>query len=63
MSDTEKKPTARPPIRDAATLIIVRMKGNEPEVLMGERSSGHVFFPHHYAVSYTHLTLPTIYSV
>ena len=48
MSDAEKKPTARPPIRDAATLIIVRMKGNEPEVLMGERSSGHVFFPHHY---------------
>jgi 8-oxo-dGTP pyrophosphatase MutT (NUDIX family) len=26
----------------------VRASGKEPEVLMGERSSGHVFYPHHY---------------
>lgn len=37
-----------PRIRDAATLIIVRKTGRGPEVLMGERSSGHVFYPHHY---------------
>lgn len=34
--------------KDAATLVIVRTSGKEPEVLMGERSSGHVFYPHHY---------------
>ena len=33
--------TLRP--KDAATLVIVRASGKEPEVLMGERSSGHVF--------------------
>jgi 8-oxo-dGTP pyrophosphatase MutT (NUDIX family) len=38
----------QPPIRDASTLVIVRMRGKTPEVLMGERSSGHAFFPHHY---------------
>jgi len=38
----------QPPIRDAATLVLVRMRGAVPEVLMGERSSGHVFYPHHY---------------
>lgn len=29
--------------RDAATLILVRQTGDEPEVLMGRRASGHVF--------------------
>jgi 8-oxo-dGTP pyrophosphatase MutT (NUDIX family) len=38
----------QPPIRDAATLVLVRMRGRTPEILMGERSSGHVFYPHHY---------------
>lgn len=38
----------QPPIRDAATLVIVRQRADGPEVLMGERSSGHVFYPHHY---------------
>lgn len=38
----------QPPIRDASTLVLVRMRGATPEVLMGERSSGHVFYPHHY---------------
>jgi len=38
----------QPPIRDAATLVLVRMRGRIPEILMGERSSGHVFYPHHY---------------
>jgi len=44
------KPQAKrqPPIRDAATLVLVRMRRTGPEVLMGERSSGHVFYPHHY---------------
>ena len=41
--------TAKPPrIRDAATMIIVKQSPSGPTVLMGERSSGHVFFPHHY---------------
>lgn len=49
MSEPEKAAAAKPPsIRDAATLIIVRQSGAGPTVLMGERSSGHVFFPHHY---------------
>jgi len=40
---------AKPPrVRDAATMIIVRQSRTGPTVLMGERSSGHVFFPHHY---------------
>lgn len=44
-----KEPAAKPPrIRDAATMIIVRQGRSGPTVLMGERSSGHVFFPHHY---------------
>ena len=38
----------QPPIRDAATLVLVRMRGRVPEIFMGERSSGHVFYPHHY---------------
>ena len=38
----------QPPIRDAATLVLVRMRGRIPEIFMGERSSGHVFYPHHY---------------
>lgn len=41
-------PERQPPIRDAATLVLVRMRGRTPEILMGERSSGHVFYPHHY---------------
>src|SRR3546814_15717428 len=34
--------------RDAATLIIVRRGKNGGEVLMGERSSAHVFVPENY---------------
>ncbi len=41
-------PVKPPRIRDAATMIIVRQAAAGPTVLMGERSSGHVFFPHHY---------------
>lgn len=36
----------RTPIRDAATLIILRRETGE--VVMGERSQGHVFYPEHY---------------
>jgi 8-oxo-dGTP pyrophosphatase MutT (NUDIX family) len=32
--------------RDAATLILVRREAGRPEVLMGQRSKGHVFMPH-----------------
>lgn len=42
------KAKRQPPIRDAATLVLVRKRAGTPEVLMGERSSGHVFYPHHY---------------
>ena len=50
MADAAKseKPKRQPPIRDASTLVIVRQRADGPEVLMGERSSGHVFYPHHY---------------
>jgi 8-oxo-dGTP pyrophosphatase MutT (NUDIX family) len=49
MNDAAPKAPAKPPrIRDAATMIIVRQSKSGPTVLMGERSSGHVFFPHHY---------------
>ena len=50
MSEAEAAsvPAKAPRIRDAATMIIVRQHRGEPKVLMGERSSGHVFFPHHY---------------
>ena len=34
------------PIRDAATLVILRRETGE--VVMGERSRGHVFYPEHY---------------
>ena len=49
-ASSKSDPSApKPPrIRDAATLVLVRMRGKTPEVLMGERSSGHVFYPHHY---------------
>ena len=43
-----KEPAKPQPVRDAATMIIVRQSLSGPTVLMGERSSGHVFFPHHY---------------
>jgi len=46
--DAAPKPKRQPPIRDAATLVLVRKHKGVPEVLMGERSSGHVFYPHHY---------------
>jgi len=36
----------RTPIRDAATLVILRRETGE--VVMGERSRGHVFYPGHY---------------
>ncbi len=39
-------PYMRP--RDAATLILVRMKGNTPEVLMGCRAAAHAFMPNRY---------------
>ncbi len=45
---TGESPARKQPIRDAATLVLVRMRGKTPEVLMGERSSGHIFYPHHY---------------
>lgn len=49
MNDSAPKAPAKPPrVRDAATMIIVRQSRSGPTVLMGERSSGHVFFPHHY---------------
>ncbi|MBL4720351.1 MAG: NUDIX hydrolase, partial [Alphaproteobacteria bacterium] len=41
-----KHPYRRP--RDAATLLIVRNSRKGPEVLLGERSADHVFFPNHY---------------
>lgn len=39
-------PYMRP--RDAATLILVRMKGETPEVLMGCRAAAHAFMPNRY---------------
>lgn len=36
------------PIRDAATLILVRGQGERAEVLMGKRASAHVFMPDKY---------------
>jgi 8-oxo-dGTP pyrophosphatase MutT (NUDIX family) len=39
-------PYMRP--RDAATLILVRMKGRTPEVLMGCRAAAHAFMPNRY---------------
>ena len=46
--EAPQAPVKPPRIRDAATMIIVRQSKSGPTVLMGERSSGHVFFPHHY---------------
>ncbi len=34
--------------RDAATLILVRRAGGEPEVLLGQRHGGHAFMPNRY---------------
>jgi 8-oxo-dGTP pyrophosphatase MutT (NUDIX family) len=42
----QKYPYMRP--RDAATLILVRMKGKVPEVLMGCRDARHAFMPNRY---------------
>jgi 8-oxo-dGTP pyrophosphatase MutT (NUDIX family) len=42
----QKYPYMRP--RDAATLILVRMKGKTPEVLMGCRDAKHAFMPNRY---------------
>ena len=42
----ETYPYMRP--RDAATLILVRMKGKTPEVLMGCRDAKHAFMPNRY---------------
>ncbi|MEM1104848.1 MAG: NUDIX hydrolase [Pseudomonadota bacterium] len=39
-------PSPRP--RDAATLILVRRDGPQPQVLMGKRSGGHAFMPGKY---------------
>lgn len=48
MPDTAARPTEILRPRDAATLIIVRRGKNGGEVLMGERSAGHVFVPENY---------------
>ena len=42
----EGSPALRP--KDAATLILVRRDGGAPRVLMGQRSSRHVFLPRKY---------------
>ncbi len=34
-----------PPIRDAATIVLVRADGPQPRVLMGQRGSGAIFMP------------------
>ncbi|MCW3781805.1 NUDIX hydrolase [Defluviimonas salinarum] len=39
---------ASPPIRDAATVLLVRRDGNEPAVLMGQRGAGAAFMPSKY---------------
>lgn len=39
------EPDAGPPIRDAATIILVRRTGVSPEVLMGQRGNAAVFMP------------------
>lgn len=45
--DNEKRhPNIRP--RDAATLLIIRQSQRGAEILLGERSSKHAFFPNHY---------------
>ena len=46
--------TEEVPIRDAATVILLRKKKDSTYVLMGQRGNKAVFMP----VSYTHLTLP-----
>jgi len=48
--DDPPEPGADPatPIRDAATLILVRGRGERAEVLMGKRASAHVFMPDKY---------------
>lgn len=42
---TEQKPRRAPRPKNAATLILVRRRKNEPLVLMGQRHSGHQFMP------------------
>lgn len=42
----KRHPPMRP--RDAATLLIVRKSRRGSEILLGERSSEHAFFPNHY---------------
>lgn len=39
------RPAKAPRPRDAATLILVRQRRNDTEVLMGQRAKGHVFMP------------------
>jgi len=39
------RPARAPTPRDAATLILIRRTRSGPEVLMGQRSKGHVFMP------------------
>lgn len=45
-----RKPPSPPAVRprDAATLILVRNSGDQPEMLMGERSAGHAFMPNRF---------------
>lgn len=52
MQDSEKKETARPVARmrprDAAALVLIDRTQGAPKVLMGKRSSRHVFMPETY---------------
>ncbi len=48
MGDTEARPrakTANVPIRDAATVIVLRDRATRPRVLMGQRGAAAVFMP------------------
>jgi len=44
---TDSKPEPVIP-RDAATLILLRRDGDQPRILMGQRSAGHTFMPNKY---------------
>lgn len=39
------EPDAGPPVRDAATIILVRLNGPRPQVLMGQRGNAAAFMP------------------
>lgn len=46
--DGEEIITEDPPVKDAATMILVRHDSDVPRILMGQRSKGHVFMPNKY---------------